>query len=70
MGEIDCREGILSSIERDYYENFEAAVTHTINVFVPVLKELVTVNKLTVSNAVCVAINFTNIVVLMVVAFI
>lgn len=50
IGEIDCREGILLSVERDYYVNFEEAVTHTINSFLPMLKELVAVYKFTVSS--------------------
>jgi hypothetical protein len=49
IGEIDCREGILLSVERGYYEDFDEAVRSTVALFLPVLKELVTVNRFKVS---------------------
>ena len=48
IGEIDCREGILTAVERDYYVNFDEAVQHTLQEFLPVLKGLVSVHKLKV----------------------
>ena len=48
IGEIDCREGILLAVERDYYATFDEAVQQTLNVFLPVLRDLVAVHKLRV----------------------
>lgn len=48
IGEIDCREGILLAVERDYYATFDEAVQQTLNVILPVLRDLVTVHKLRV----------------------
>ena len=45
IGEIDCREGILAAVERDYYADFDTAVRHTVDAFLPVLRDLVTVHK-------------------------
>jgi hypothetical protein len=50
IGEIDCREGILLSVERGYYEDFDEAVRSTVALFLPVLRELVTVNRFKVRN--------------------
>lgn len=49
IGEIDCREGILSAVERDYYTDFDEAVRSTVGFFLPVLKELVNVHRFKVS---------------------
>lgn len=49
MGEIDCREGILASVERDYYSDFDEAVRSTVNVFLPALRDLVATNRFKVS---------------------
>lgn len=48
VGEIDCREGILLSVERDYYSGFDEAVKYTLGVFLPVLRDLVSKNRLKV----------------------
>ena len=46
IGEIDCREGILLALERNYYENYDQAIQSTLRVFLPVLKEAVLRRKL------------------------
>ncbi len=40
IGEIDCREGILLAVERDYYETFEDGIKTTLSYFLQVLKNL------------------------------
>lgn len=40
IGEIDCREGILMAVERDYYANIEEAMKTTIGFFVKVLQQI------------------------------
>lgn len=45
IGEIDCREGILASVERDHYTDFDEAVRSTVALFLPVLKDLVAVHR-------------------------
>jgi len=52
IGEIDCREGIIQAIDRDYYDSFESAVKGTLKQFLPVLKNYITKKKLQVRSEV------------------
>jgi len=47
IGEIDCREGFVQAVERDYYQTHDAAIQATLKEFLPVLKQLVTQKKFT-----------------------
>jgi hypothetical protein len=40
VGEIDCREGFLVALERDYYDTIEEAMTATIQPFIALLKTI------------------------------
>jgi hypothetical protein len=40
VGEIDCREGLLLAVEKDYHDNLDTAMQHTIAIFVKVLQKL------------------------------
>ena len=53
IGEIDCREGILQAVDRDYYDSFDDAAQHTLREFVPVLKDLVARRKFKVGVCDC-----------------
>jgi hypothetical protein len=50
LGEIDCREGICSAVERDYYETIEEAIVATIQLFIKVLKDLKKTRKFKVKK--------------------
>jgi hypothetical protein len=48
IGEIDCREGMVSSLERDYHDSFDAAVAATLSDYLLLLADLVAKRKFTV----------------------
>lgn len=41
IGEIDCREGILLAVERHKYNSVQEGMIHTVEIFMDVLKRLV-----------------------------
>eukprot|EP01038_Epipyxis_sp_PR26KG_P007855 gene7855-10663_t len=45
IGEIDCREGMLVAVERDYYPSVPVAMEKTIGLFINVLKQLIASKK-------------------------
>ena len=45
IGEIDCREGIFTAIEKGYYESVEEGIKATVGVFISLLKELIQKKK-------------------------
>ena len=50
IGEIDCREGFLVALERDYYDSIEEAMNHTIKSFVRNLQTICEHRQLKVSS--------------------
>ena len=63
IGEIDCREGIITALERDYYETFEQAVQSTLDLFVPILKSMVSVRKFKVRWCIILVLLFVDVIV-------
>jgi hypothetical protein len=53
IGEIDCREGLLVALERDYYENIEDAMNTTMKGFIHVLQTLQQSRQLKVLRSLC-----------------
>lgn len=50
IGEIDCREGFLVALERDYYDSIEDAMNTTIKAFLHNLQQIRETRQLKVSN--------------------
>ena len=50
LGEIDCREGLLSAVQKGVYENVLEAMQATLGVFRQVVRELVEKKRLKVSE--------------------
>jgi len=50
IGEIDCREGILSAVEKCVYESLNAGIACTVKIFVQIIKELLNKRKFKVLN--------------------
>lgn len=52
IGEIDCREGFLVALERDYYDSIEDAMNTTIKAFLHNLQQIRETRQLKVRNTV------------------
>jgi len=46
FGEIDCREGILQSVEKGLYPNVEAAIAFLLNIYLDRIEEVIRMKKL------------------------